>query len=134
MCQQACEKKGTKDPSLSILHTFYKHRVPVALQHVQVVFILKCAIAKGEGSFRLSIFSRDPLLSSFDMLLVIGRGRGPRTCCSPCGLTSWVVLQSSWTWVLPFCSLYSPFFWVLWFIYNWHCFIIEGLVALCPNS
>jgi hypothetical protein len=28
----------------------------------------------------------------------------------PCGVASWVVLLSLWTWVLPFCSLYSPFF------------------------
>jgi hypothetical protein len=33
---------------------------------------------------------------------------------------------SSWTWVLPFCSMYSPFFWVLWFIYEWQGFIMLG--------
>jgi hypothetical protein len=43
----------------------------------------------------------------------------------PCGLPSSVILLSSWMWVLSFCSLYSapPFFWVLWFIYDWQGFI-----------
>ncbi len=36
---------------------------------------------------------------------------------------------SSWTWVLPFCSLYSPFFWVLWFIYDWQGFISSSFVS-----
>jgi hypothetical protein len=41
------------------------------------------------------------------MLLAIRGGSG--TSCSICGSPSYVVLSSSWTWILPFCSLYSPF-------------------------
>jgi hypothetical protein len=42
----------------------------------------------------------------------------PSTWCSLCGLSSKVVLLSSWMRVLPFCSLYSPLcFGVLLFIF-----------------
>ncbi len=38
-------------------------------------------------------------------------------------------------WVLPFCSLYSPFFWVLWFIFDWQDFIIENqFIPLNPDG
>jgi hypothetical protein len=49
----------------------------VVLVRVQVVSILRLAVAVGEGSIRLSILSRGPPLSLFDMLLV--RGGGLRT-------------------------------------------------------
>jgi len=42
--------------------------------------------------------------------MLITRGGGSGTWCSPCGLPSLVVLLSFWMWVLPFCSLYSAFF------------------------
>jgi hypothetical protein len=75
------------------------------------------------GSYEAILFPGISILhlSLFDMLLTIGGGLG--TWCSPCGSPSWVVLLSSWTWVLPFCSLYSPLFWALWFIYEWEDFI-----------
>ncbi len=46
-----------------------------------------------------------------------------------------MVLLSSWMWVLPFCSLYSPFFGVLWFIFDWQGFIIENqFIPLNPDG
>jgi hypothetical protein len=44
------------------------------LQHAQVIFILRCAIAISEDSFKLDFFSRGPPLSLFDMLFAIERG------------------------------------------------------------
>jgi hypothetical protein len=44
------------------------------------------AVAVGEGSFRLGVFSGGPTLYLFDMLLVIGGGWG--NWCSPCGSPS----------------------------------------------
>jgi hypothetical protein len=51
--------KGIGGPFLSILRTIYRHKVLVTLKRVQVVFILKCHVAIDEGSFSLSIFSKD---------------------------------------------------------------------------
>jgi len=48
----------------------------VALQHAQVVSILRHVIAIGESSFRLVVLSGGPPLSLFDMLLVTGGGLG----------------------------------------------------------
>jgi hypothetical protein len=45
-----------------------------------------------------------------------------------------VVLLSSWTWVRPFYSLKSPFFWVLWFIYDWQGFIMLMVGILVLNG
>jgi len=44
----------------------------MTLQHAQVIYILRCAIVGGEGSFRLDILSTGPPLSLFDMLFIIG--------------------------------------------------------------
>ncbi len=77
------------------------------LQCAQVVSILRHAVAIGEGSSKLALLSGGPPFSLFDMLLAIRGGSG--TSCSICGSPSYVVLSSSWTWILPFCSLYSPF-------------------------
>jgi hypothetical protein len=41
---------------------------------VHVISILRCVVAMGEGFSRLSVFSRGPLLSLFDMLLTTRRG------------------------------------------------------------
>jgi hypothetical protein len=54
---------------LSILCTLYRQKVSMALQHAQLVSILKHAIVVGEGSFRLNLLSRGPPFSLFDMLL-----------------------------------------------------------------
>jgi hypothetical protein len=43
--------------------------VLVALECTLVIFVLRCAVAVGEGSFRLGILSGGPLISLFDMLL-----------------------------------------------------------------
>ncbi len=85
--------KGTKGFSLSVLRTFYKQRVSVALQHVHAISILRCDITLGEDSSRLGILSRGSPLSLFDILLV--RGGHSRTCCSPCGWPYKLVLLSS---------------------------------------
>ncbi len=74
MCQHGVG--STKDWSLPllVLHTFYRQRVLMAIQHVQVISILTCVVAIGEGSSKLDVISRGPPLSLFDMFLAIGRG------------------------------------------------------------
>jgi len=109
---RAWKVKGIKNLHHSILCTFYKQRVLVTLQHAQVASILRHAIIE-EGPSMLSVLSRGSLVSLFDLLLVTGRVS--KTWCSPCHLPFEVVYLFSYTWVLPFCSLYSCFFLVLWF-------------------
>jgi hypothetical protein len=75
-----------------------------------VIFILRCALARGEDFSRLGILSEVPPLSLFDVLLATGVSSG--TWCSPCDLWS-ALLGGSFIFldrVLPFCSLYSLFF------------------------
>ncbi len=48
----------------------------MALQHVQVISILRHVVALGEGSSRLSLLSEGPPLPLFDMLLARERGLG----------------------------------------------------------
>ncbi len=50
--------------------------VLVALQRVQVIFVLRCAVAVGEGSFRLGILSGGCPISIVDMLLMTGGDLG----------------------------------------------------------
>jgi hypothetical protein len=61
-------------PSLSNLREFYRQRVSVAVQRVQVVSNLKRAVVVGEGSSRLGLLSRGPPFSLFDTFLATGRG------------------------------------------------------------
>jgi hypothetical protein len=68
--------KHIKSPPLSILHAFYRHMVSIMLQCAQVVFILKCTIAIGEGLFRLGVLSKGLSFSLFDMFLAIEGGLG----------------------------------------------------------
>jgi len=58
----------------SILHTFYKQRVSVVLQHAHVTFILKCVTTINEGSSRLGILSKGLTLFLFAMFPMAGRG------------------------------------------------------------
>ncbi len=46
----------------------------MTLQHAHVVFILRCAIAIGEGFSKVGILLGCPPLFLFDMLLMTGRG------------------------------------------------------------
>jgi hypothetical protein len=55
MCQHAWGVKGTKSFPLLVLCTFCKQIMSMALQHVQVVFILKCVVIVCEGSFKPSV-------------------------------------------------------------------------------
>ncbi len=48
----------------------------MVLQCAHVISILKCVVAIGEGSSRLSILSGGPSLSLFDMLLATRGGLG----------------------------------------------------------
>jgi hypothetical protein len=66
--------KVTKSLPLSVFCIFYRQRVLVVLQQVQVVSILKHVVAIGKGSSKLGILIGGPPLSLFDMLLVIRRG------------------------------------------------------------
>jgi hypothetical protein len=50
--------------------------VLVALQRALVIFVLRCAVAVGEGSFRLGLLSEGPPISLFDMLLKTGGDLG----------------------------------------------------------
>ncbi len=71
--------------------------------------ISRRAITINEGFSRLGVFSSVPPLSFYDMLLVT-RGRGGR------GLNIWLFPTPlisppsflAWTWVLSFCSFFSP--------------------------
>jgi hypothetical protein len=45
----------------------------------------------------------------FFLICFLRRAEGLGTWCCPCGLPSKAVHLSSWMWVLPFCSLFSPF-------------------------
>jgi hypothetical protein len=67
---------GIGSPPLSILCTFYRQKVLVALQHAHVFSILKHVVAIGEVSSRLGILLGGPPLSLFDMLLTKGGGSG----------------------------------------------------------
>jgi hypothetical protein len=60
-------------------------------------------ISLGKGWVHVTIFRQ--IVSSISCQSVAGFLN-----FSICGSPSQVVLLSSWTWVLPFCSLYSPFF------------------------
>ncbi len=69
LCLDLWGAKGAGDPPLSMLQTFYRQRVLVALRCVQMISILKRADTVDEGSYRLGILSGGPPLSVFDMLL-----------------------------------------------------------------
>ncbi len=59
-------------------------------------------------------------------MVVITRTSGSHEKWEPPNTGSFV-----FSWVLPFCSLFSPFFfWVLWFIYDWHGRVSSSL----PNT
>jgi hypothetical protein len=76
--KEKLQVRGTKctgDPPFPILCTFYRQRVSVVSVRVQAISVLRLAVvAVAEGSRRLSILSRGPSPSLFDMLLVRGRG------------------------------------------------------------
>jgi hypothetical protein len=96
--------KGPRDPPFSILHTFYKKKVLMALQHAQVISILSRAIVV-EGSSKLRVLSR---VLPFYCLIWFSRQAGVQELDDPGCLPSFG--GSSWTWVLPFYSLYFPVF------------------------
>jgi hypothetical protein len=85
---------------------------------------LKCVVVVGEGFSRLSILSRALPFSLFDMLLMTG---GVQEFYVP-----FVVHLLWWFCCLlgfgsfHFVPCFPPFFWVLWFIYDWQGFIIEN--------
>ncbi len=82
MCQHNMKNERHWKPSF---FTFVQ-KLCVALQHVEVISILKHVVALGEGSSRLGLLSRSPPLSLFDMLFTRERGLG--TWCSLCSLPS----------------------------------------------
>jgi hypothetical protein len=82
-------------------------------------FAFDCEKLFCEGSSRLGLLSEGPPLSLFDMLLGVGN------LMFPLWFSFLVVLLSSWTWVLPFCSFYSlGGGGLLRFIFDWEGFII----------
>jgi hypothetical protein len=66
--------KGIRGPPLLVLCTFYRQKVLVILQCVQVISILRCAVVIGESASRLNVLSGGCPLSLFDMLVVMTRG------------------------------------------------------------
>jgi hypothetical protein len=50
-----CLAKDINGPPLTILHAFYRPKVSIALQRMQVVFILRCVIIANEGSSRFIV-------------------------------------------------------------------------------
>jgi hypothetical protein len=77
MCQRDVGGvKGIGGPPLSILCTFYRRKVSMALEHAQAISILKHVVVIGEGSFKLGVISRGPPLSLFDMFLATKGGLG----------------------------------------------------------
>jgi hypothetical protein len=55
-CLDLWGAKGAGGPPLSVLHTFYRQRVLVALRCVQVISILRCVVTLDEDSSRLASF------------------------------------------------------------------------------
>ncbi len=101
----------------------------MALQRVQVVFILKHDVVVSEGSSKLCVLSRGPPLSLFNMLFMT-RG-GSRTWCFDCGSPS--LLGGSFVFLDVGPSILFPIFplyWVLSFIYDWQGFIIDWILEL----
>ncbi len=103
--------KGSGRLPLSILYAFYRQRVLVTLQQVHAATILMWeAIITGEGSYRLGVFFSVPPLSFSNMLLMIVRSIAD---FFPLLLLAHLVEHFcflAWTWVLSFCSLFSPSF------------------------
>jgi hypothetical protein len=60
--------KGTKGPLLSVLHSFYKHKVSMALQRAQATYISNRVVIVGEGSFRLGVLTSLSTLFFINML------------------------------------------------------------------
>jgi len=89
---------------------------------VQVISILRCDVGVGESLLKLGVLSRGLPLSLLDMLLVIGGEL--KNLIFP---LQFALLDGSFVFldvgVLSFCSLYSPFLEVLWFIYGWQGFL-----------
>ncbi len=82
-----------------------------------MISILKSVVVRGEGSFKLGILLRHPPLSLFDIASCDKKGVWKLDVPFVVHPLK-VVLLSSWTLVLPFCSLYSPLVLVQWFIYD----------------
>ncbi len=99
---------GTNDP---------KHFSQAQLVQISVRIFL---VSLGSSQVMMSSLKRSSLFliwyASCDR-----RGGVLGSWCYPCGSPSWVVHLSSWTWVLPFCSLFSLLFgalvnfWLAWF-------------------
>jgi hypothetical protein len=60
--------KGTEGPFLTVLHSFYRHRVSVALQRVQATYLSKWVVIAGEGSSRLGVLLGLPPFFLINML------------------------------------------------------------------
>ncbi len=66
--------KGTGGPLLSLLCSFYKQRVLMALQKIQVASILRHVVIAREGFFKLRVLLNLPLLFLVDMFHVTSGG------------------------------------------------------------
>jgi hypothetical protein len=56
------QQKGTKGPLLLVLHSFYKHKVSMALGRAQATYISNRVVIVGEGSSRLGVLTSLPPL------------------------------------------------------------------------
>ncbi len=87
-----------------------------------MISILKSGVVRGEGSFKLGILVGHPPPFLIWYACCNKKGVGKLDVPLLVHLLRWFFLLS-WTWVLPFYSLYSPLSGVLWFIYDWQGFI-----------
>jgi hypothetical protein len=75
MCQRGVgSERHLKPFSLSFVHILYEEGVNG--QCAQMISILRCVVAIGDGFSRLGVLSRGPPFSFFDMFFVLKRGLG----------------------------------------------------------
>jgi hypothetical protein len=67
--------KGSKGPPLSIICSFYRQRVSVAFQKVQITSILcRTIVTTREAAFRLGVLQGFSPISLHDLFCAIGDG------------------------------------------------------------
>jgi len=105
--------KGTKSHLLSVLHSFYKHKVSMALRRAQATYISNRVVIVGEGYSRLGVLTSLPPLFLINMLHGTSGGfqylMGP---CPPCGpplfgrLFAWTLVLTPYSFSLPFLGVF----------------------------
>ncbi len=121
------DRKGTESFLLSVLRSFYRQRMSMALSRTHATSISRWVVTTSEGSSRLGVLSDLAPLSLVDMLQAIdgGFGGGFNTQWFPCLLVAhlfWAVcLPGLWSRPLV---LFLSLSWVLSLHEVWQGFII----------